>query len=275
MTGFRDATIDPNAGGTLTVTGTTPTYALGDRLWAFYNADEVNVPLTIPSDFTLVDSYQTCSFDNNSAGIFKYTGNGGAGTPASGLPSTYSFTTSSQSFPSTVLLLFTWAGLDDTTITDVQHTNLGTNHVTNTTASLNGCNTASGDQVFIFVALDAVDNSKDFTFSATGFTQRAVLSGAAGGTAEYSSLAMLSMDAPATGSPTGTITLNITSTPLTGADAGGVMAWVLSIPTITAGTLYDVDAGTDTPAVTDSITAGTNRPSFDIFLPGKTGPFLD
>jgi hypothetical protein len=222
--GFNNATIATvPPGSSLSIVGTVPTTSGGDALFAMYNADEVTTPLTTSSDFTLINAYQTSAYDNNSAGIFSYTANGGAGFPSSGGPTTYTFTTASQAFPSTSLLLMSWTGVT-VTPTDAQPTVISTQHITPTSATLNGVTAGAGDQLLIFIGGDAISSASDvFSATATGYTQK--VNGGDG----FSPVIVLASTSPAAGGATGTIAVSITSVP-SGEDFGGVIAWVVAMP---------------------------------------------
>lgn len=223
--GFHNATIlTIPPGSSLSAVATVPTTSGGDALFAFYNADEVTTPLTKPSDFTQIDTYRTSTYDNNTAGIWSYTANGGAGFPSSGGPTTYTFTAPAQVFPSTSLLLMSWTGLG-VTPTDAQPTVINAQHITPTGAlSLNGVTAAAGDEILIFIAGDAISSASDvFSATATGYTQKA------NGGDGFSPVIVLASSSTVSAGATGAIPVSITSVP-SGEDFGGLIAWVVAMP---------------------------------------------
>ncbi len=206
-----------------------PTTTTGSDLWAYVSVDAATT-IGAATGWTLQGSLQLLTLDGQVAGLYRYTGNGGAGAPSS--PPATSTWTSTSADAIVQIVSLTGRSLGATAFTTV--TNADTSHAYGSTFTFPGGTMTAGCDLIVFQAYDNTGAaSSGSSVAATGspgtFTDRGWIVSGSGGWATGSTSTLNNTAAGATGTLSQVSQVSNPNNP-----AYAVVTWVIAVKVASA-----------------------------------------
>lgn len=202
--------------------GAWPATSPGDELYAVVSVDNGSF-ITPPSGWTIIGSSQVLTQDAQFSALYRYTGNGGSGAPASP-PASSTWIADGGNYQVAIVSL---SGRMPGLTSFVTATNLNTLHSPASTYTFPGGTAGSGDDLVVFQVYDPVqawDGSSNSacTGSPGTFSMRGYLISSG-----WTPVAVCTLDAVSAG-PTNSLS-QVVPQPISSPTAGaGVSVWVIS-----------------------------------------------